>query len=289
MLCVVLCTVAGSAPANGSQEHDRTTRGAPVSAAAPPVGVHSLAYYRGTAVDALAEVREIRAASRNAVRARNALAVAAAQTGVVLEAAQVEGAGNTPATAAGAAAGYTTAKRARPGQQADRPRRTAQRKSPGRQRASTPRVAASRAGTSRAATSWKAATRAAPPRLGTSVGAGNNGFGLAGGGGVVGFALAQVGKGYRFGSVGPERFDCSGLVAAAYRRVGISLPHQTGALAGIGRPVGRGELRPGDLVFPSASHVGIYIGGGRIVHASTERGGVKISPIYAFRFARRIG
>ncbi|WP_327005521.1 C40 family peptidase [Dactylosporangium sp. NBC_01737] len=106
---------------------------------------------------------------------------------------------------------------------------------------------------------------------------------------MVGFALAQVGKGYGFGSVGPERFDCSGLVAAAYQRVGISLPHQTGALAGVGRPVGRGELRPGDLVFPSAGHVGIYIGGGRIVHASTERGGVKISPIYAFRFARRIG
>ncbi|GAA3189558.1 hypothetical protein GCM10010532_004660 [Dactylosporangium siamense] len=106
---------------------------------------------------------------------------------------------------------------------------------------------------------------------------------------MVGFALAQVGKGYGYGSVGPDRFDCSGLVAAAYRRVGISLPHQTGALAGVGRPVGRGELRPGDLVFPAAGHVGIYIGGGRIVHASTERGGVKISPIYAFSFARRVG
>jgi cell wall-associated NlpC family hydrolase len=78
-------------------------------------------------------------------------------------------------------------------------------------------------------------------------------------------------------------------VAAAYRRVGIALPHQTGGLAGVGRPVGRGELRPGDLVFPSAGHVGIYVGGGRIVHASTERGGVKISPIYSFRFARRVG
>jgi cell wall-associated NlpC family hydrolase len=40
---------------------------------------------------------------------------------------------------------------------------------------------------------------------------------------------------------------------------------------------------------PAAGHVGIYIGGGRMVHASTERGGVKISPIYAFSFARRIG
>ncbi|GAA3281884.1 hypothetical protein GCM10020218_036090 [Dactylosporangium vinaceum] len=107
-------------------------------------------------------------------------------------------------------------------------------------------------------------------------------------GGVVGFAMAQVGKGYSFGSTGPDRYDCSGLVVAAFRRLGISLPRSTGGLAGMGRPVSRGELQPGDLVFPSSGHVGIYIGGGRIVHASTERDGVKISPIYAFRFARRV-
>ncbi|MFI5908746.1 C40 family peptidase [Dactylosporangium sp. NPDC051541] len=106
--------------------------------------------------------------------------------------------------------------------------------------------------------------------------------------GVVGFAMAQVGKGYSFGSTGPNVYDCSGLVFAAFRRLGISLPRSTGGLAGMGRPVSRGELQPGDLVFPSSGHVGIYIGGGRIVHASTERGGVKISPIYAFRFARRV-
>ena len=100
--------------------------------------------------------------------------------------------------------------------------------------------------------------------------------------------MAQVGKGYRFGSTGPDRFDCSGLVVAAYRRIGVNLPRSTGALAGRGRAVGRNELRPGDLVFPSEGHVGIYIGGGRIVHASTERGGVKVSNIYAFRYARRV-
>ena len=106
---------------------------------------------------------------------------------------------------------------------------------------------------------------------------------------MVGFALAQVGKGYGFGIRRARTVRLLGGWGAAYQRVGISLPHRYGALAGVGRPVGRGELRPGDLVFPSAGHVGIYIGGGRIVHASTERGGVKISPIYAFRFARRIG
>ncbi|MEU7875310.1 C40 family peptidase [Dactylosporangium sp. NPDC049140] len=107
-------------------------------------------------------------------------------------------------------------------------------------------------------------------------------------GGVVGFAMAQVGKRYPFGSTGPDAFDCSGLVVAAYRGLDLALPRSTGGLAGVGRPVSRGELQPGDLVFPSSGHVGIYIGGGRMVHASTERGGVKISNIYAFRFARRV-
>ncbi|MEV6928537.1 C40 family peptidase [Dactylosporangium sp. NPDC051485] len=107
-------------------------------------------------------------------------------------------------------------------------------------------------------------------------------------GDVVGFALAQVGKHYAFGSSGPDEYDCSGLVSAAYRLMGISLPHSTGGLAHLGRPVGRDELRPGDLVFPTSGHVGIYIGNGRMVHASTQRGGVKISGVYAFSFARRI-
>ncbi|WP_344614373.1 C40 family peptidase [Dactylosporangium salmoneum] len=107
-------------------------------------------------------------------------------------------------------------------------------------------------------------------------------------GDVVGFALTQVGKDYSFGSSGPDAYDCSGLVSAAYHLMGISLPHSTGGLAHLGRPVGRDELRPGDLIFPTSGHVGIYIGNGRMVHASTERGGVKISGIYAFSFARRI-
>ncbi|MGI5244385.1 NlpC/P60 family protein [Dactylosporangium sp. CA-139066] len=106
--------------------------------------------------------------------------------------------------------------------------------------------------------------------------------------GVVGFALAQVGKRYSFGHVGPDAFDCSGLVFAAYRMIGLYLPRSTYGLARWGRPVQRSELQPGDLVFPSTGHVGIYVGNGRMVHASTERGGVKLSPVYAFQFARRI-
>lgn len=105
---------------------------------------------------------------------------------------------------------------------------------------------------------------------------------------VVAFALAQVGKSYVFGTTGPNTFDCSGLVVAAYRLLGIGLPHFTGALAGRGRPVDRSQLEPGDLVFPSSGHVGIYVGRGLIVHASTPRGGVKLGPIYSFVRARRI-
>jgi cell wall-associated NlpC family hydrolase len=105
---------------------------------------------------------------------------------------------------------------------------------------------------------------------------------------VVAFALAQVGKPYVWAAAGPGAFDCSGLVMAAYARVGIGLPHQTGGIVGRGRQVGRGELQPGDVVFPASGHVGIYIGGGRMVHASTPRGGIKISTVYAFYTARRL-
>lgn len=105
---------------------------------------------------------------------------------------------------------------------------------------------------------------------------------------VVAFALAQVGKPYVWAAAGPGAFDCSGLVMAAYARVGVGLPHQTGGIVGRGRRVGRGELQPGDVVFPASGHVGIYIGGGRMVHASTPRGGIKVSSVYAFYTARRL-
>jgi cell wall-associated NlpC family hydrolase len=104
----------------------------------------------------------------------------------------------------------------------------------------------------------------------------------------VRYAQAQVGKRYVFATSGPNTFDCSGLVVASYRQIGISLPHQTGGLAGRGRAVSRAQLQPGDLVFASSSHVGIYVGGGMMVHASNPRTGVKRSSIYTFAFARRI-
>jgi cell wall-associated NlpC family hydrolase len=80
-------------------------------------------------------------------------------------------------------------------------------------------------------------------------------------------ALKAVGVPYHWGGSSPSSgFDCSGLVYWAYEHVGISLPHSSYALAGIGRRVR--HLHPGDLLFFSSyGHVGIYIGHGRMVHA----------------------
>jgi peptidoglycan DL-endopeptidase CwlO len=84
-------------------------------------------------------------------------------------------------------------------------------------------------------------------------------------------ALSKVGSPYVWGASGPNGFDCSGLTQFAYAAAGISLPHSSGAQSGYGRPVSRSELQPGDLVFfySPISHVGLYIGDGKMVHART--------------------
>lgn len=105
---------------------------------------------------------------------------------------------------------------------------------------------------------------------------------------VINFALAQVGKPYVFGADGPGSYDCSGLVKAAFARVGIHLPHQTGQLVSRGRRVSRSAMQPGDIVFPDSGHVGIYLGRGKMVHASNPRTDIKVSTIYAFWTARRL-
>jgi len=108
---------------------------------------------------------------------------------------------------------------------------------------------------------------------------------------VVAWALQQVGKPYVYGGAGPDSFDCSGLTMVAYSQVGIALPHNARTQADFGTPVDRSQLLPGDLVFfySPISHVGIYIGNGLIVHASTPATGVIVAPIYgAYATARRL-
>jgi len=92
--------------------------------------------------------------------------------------------------------------------------------------------------------------------------------------GAIRYATSKVKSGqYVWGSSGPNGFDCSGLMQAAYRSVGISLPHSSRAQANVGRAVSRSELKPGDLIFwyHPIHHVGMYIGNGKIVHARNTR------------------
>src|SRR5204862_8361576 len=113
--------------------------------------------------------------------------------------------------------------------------------------------------------------------------------------GAVGVAMAQLGKPYVWAAAGPDAFDCSGLVVYSFGAVGKSVPHSTYALFGMGVPVSRDQLQPGDLVFfDGLGHVGIYIGGDQFVHAPHTGSVVKISSLseswYAATFvgARRI-
>jgi cell wall-associated NlpC family hydrolase len=105
-------------------------------------------------------------------------------------------------------------------------------------------------------------------------------------------ALSKIGVPYVWGAAGPRAFDCSGLVLWAFNRVGISLPHSSAAQSRIGAPVAKSDLRPGDLVFfyTPVSHVGMYIGNGKVVHASEPGQPVKISQINRMPFhnARRL-
>ncbi|MDH2425873.1 NlpC/P60 family protein [Sphaerisporangium sp. TRM90804] len=95
------------------------------------------------------------------------------------------------------------------------------------------------------------------------------------------WALTQQLKPYVWGAAGPSSFDCSGLVMWAYQKVGISLPHYTGDQWTAGTHVSRQDLRAGDLVFfySDLHHVGIYIGGGMMVHAPRTGDVVRVVPL----------
>jgi cell wall-associated NlpC family hydrolase len=107
-------------------------------------------------------------------------------------------------------------------------------------------------------------------------------------------ALAEVGVPYVWGGDSPHGFDCSGLVRYAYGRVGISLPHSSYALFSRGTSVSRSHLEPGDLLFfDGLGHVGIYVGGGRMVHAPQTGQSVQVASLSgpygtSFVAARRV-
>lgn len=98
---------------------------------------------------------------------------------------------------------------------------------------------------------------------------------------VIQAALSRIGSPYSWGGSGPSAFDCSGLVMWSFQQAGISLPHSSQALAQGGQPVSTDQMQPGDLVtyYSDASHVGIYIGDGMMVHASTYGTPVRVAPV----------
>lgn len=101
--------------------------------------------------------------------------------------------------------------------------------------------------------------------------------------GAVRFAFAQLGKPYHWGSAGPGSYDCSGLTMAAWRAGGVYLPHSSGAQFSGGTHVSQSALAPGDLVFYGRPihHVGIYVGGGRMI--SSPHTGTVVKLQNAFR------
>lgn len=116
---------------------------------------------------------------------------------------------------------------------------------------------------------------------------------------VIEYAYNSIGKSYVYGDIGKKGYDCSGLIYAAFLQIEVKLPRSSSTQAGSGIPIKKEDLMTGDLVFfntsgKGISHVGIYIGDGKMIHASTSSKKVKIDEVdstyYKKRFvtARRI-
>jgi cell wall-associated NlpC family hydrolase len=118
--------------------------------------------------------------------------------------------------------------------------------------------------------------------------------------GPITHALRALGTRYRYGGASPETgFDCSGLIAHVFEQAGRAVPRTAREQSRVGTPVKRAQLAPGDLVFYNTrnapySHVGMYVGNGRFVHAPRSGAKVRIerldTPYWKARFngARRL-
>lgn len=118
----------------------------------------------------------------------------------------------------------------------------------------------------------------APPAMDVAMSAPGAGGGAAT---AVQAALTQVGTPYAWGGAAPGGFDCSGLVMWAFNQAGIALPHSSQAQANGGQPVALSDLQPGDVLtfYSDASHSGIYVGDGMMIHSSTYGQPVRVVPM----------
>ncbi len=112
---------------------------------------------------------------------------------------------------------------------------------------------------------------------------------------VVMYAFGLMNTDYRFGGSNPESgLDCSGMVSYIFENaVGLKLPHNAAQIAELGRDIDIDALQPGDLVFfntehRSFSHVGIYVGNNRFIHAPSSNGKIKISSLKNGYYAQRL-
>ena len=102
-------------------------------------------------------------------------------------------------------------------------------------------------------------------------------------GAVIAFVKAQLGKAYVMGATGPDAYDCSGLVQAAFRTIGVDLPRVSESQSTAGTQVSLNDLKPGDILYwgsaGNAYHVAVYIGGGNFIGAQNPSTGVVERPL----------
>src|SRR5690606_16699095 len=128
---------------------------------------------------------------------------------------------------------------------------------------------------------------------GSTGGASYNGSATGNAKTAIDFIYAQIGDSYSLGANGPDVWDCSSLVQAAWREAGVSLPRTTYDQINAGTSVSYDNLQPGDLVFfySGPSHVGMYVGDGKMVHASNPSkpvAEVQMSPYWSGQFTGAI-
>jgi cell wall-associated NlpC family hydrolase len=126
----------------------------------------------------------------------------------------------------------------------------------------------------------------------SSLAAAKSADGVSGRAGIaLKYALKQIGDRYVFGAAGMVTWDCSGLTMRAYQAAGVSLPHSSAAQSRMGKKVSLNALKPGDLVFfgKPVSHVGIYLGGGKMVHAPRSGSRVKVAVSTSLGSKRLVG